>query len=114
MQYLKTYEKGETSKTVQHFKINEMNYNSARNALREMYDNKRLIVRKLIEKIHELPMVENESASKLRQIYNVVRECKESIKTMGIDTTSWDPIITYIMVKKWYLRTNDPSIDVKS
>ncbi|CAH1115111.1 unnamed protein product [Psylliodes chrysocephalus] len=101
MQYLKTNIRGEASKIIEHLEITEDNYLSAWELLKKRYENKRLLVSTLVDKILDLPVCHDESVEKLKQLHDVTMECLNAIKNIGIETMSWGPIVTRIIMRKW-------------
>lgn len=106
MQYLKTHVRGEPSRLIQHLYITDANYNAAWEILQNRYQNNRLIISKLIDKILDIPPIQGESANKLRQLHDVTTECLKALKNVGIDTTSWGPLVLRIITRKWDPETN--------
>lgn len=106
MQYLKTHVRGEAGRLIQHLSIAETNYNPAWNILNDRYSNDRLIVSKLIDRILDLPVIQHESPSKIKQLHDTVVECLEAINNLKIDTSNWGPIISRIICRKWDHETN--------
>lgn len=106
MQYLKTHIRGEPSKLIQHLQISEANYETAWNLLQKRYQNSRLLLSKLIDKILDLPSIQYESSDKIKQLHDVTSECLEAINNLGIPTSSWGPLVSRIIARKWDADTN--------
>lgn len=106
MQYLKTLVTGEPSKLIQHLQIAEVNYETALKLLQDRYENKRLLLSKLLDKILDIPKISVESAEKIKQLHDTTIECLEAIKNMGVPTSEWGPIISHIIIRKWDGETN--------
>lgn len=106
LQHLKSHLRGDAQTIIRHLAATEGNYVTAWNLLQQRYQNNRLIVSKLVDKMYDFPTISNESAQKLKQLYDVINECIEGIKNLGFDTSSWDPMIGRIISRKWDAETN--------
>ena len=106
MQYLKTHIRGEPSRLVQHLQITEANFETAWEILQKRFHNKRLILSKLIDRILDLPNLHYESAEKIKELHDVTVECLEAIKNLGVDSSSWGPLVSRIIIRKWDPETN--------
>ncbi|XP_071057555.1 uncharacterized protein [Onthophagus taurus] len=106
MQYLKTYLKGEASRIIQHLQISDSNYDAAWTLLQKRYQNNRLILSKLLDKILDLPATTTENGERIKELHDTTVECLQAISNLGIPTESWGPIIGRILVRKWDYETN--------
>lgn len=106
MQYLKTHVGGEAAKLIQHLSTVGANYETAYQLLRGRYENTRLILSKLIDKLLDQPATQMENAEKLKQLYDTTTECLQAITNLGVSTAEWGPIVGRIIVRKWDNETN--------
>ncbi|KAJ8946237.1 hypothetical protein NQ314_008936 [Rhamnusium bicolor] len=58
MQYLKSHVRGEPNRMIQHLQITDVNYDAAWELLKKRYENNRLLVSKLIDKILDIPPIQ--------------------------------------------------------
>lgn len=106
MQYLKTHTKGEASKLIQHLEVSNANYKIAYDMLIGRYNNERILFTKYLDNILNLPILTNESSENIKQLHDTTLESLRAISNMGMDTSSWGPIISYIISKKLDKETN--------
>ncbi|XP_031331852.1 uncharacterized protein LOC116162377 [Photinus pyralis] len=106
MQYLKSHVTGEASRLIQHLQIAECNYDTAWSILKNRYNNERLIVGKLIDKILDFPKIEQESADAIRRLHDTTHECLKAISNQGIETIAWGPIVARIIARTWDAESN--------
>ncbi|XP_031329673.1 uncharacterized protein LOC116160582 [Photinus pyralis] len=99
MHYLKSHVDGEAARLIQHLHISERNYETAWDIITKRYHNTRLITSKLLDKILDFPVSHKEDAHQVRMLH-------EGINNIGHDTTSWGPIITKLISRKWDTETN--------
>ncbi|XP_031329398.1 uncharacterized protein LOC116160346 [Photinus pyralis] len=106
MHYLKSHVDGEAARLIQHLHISERNYETAWDIITKRYHNTRLITSKLLDKILDFPVSHKEDAHQVRMLHDTIHECREGINNIGHDTTSWGPIITKLISRKWDTETN--------
>lgn len=99
MWYLKSTLGGEAEKLISHLSATAENYAIAWKLLQERYNNQRVIVATLIKQLLDQPTAAPSDAS-IKQLHDTTQECLHALKNSGIDTTSWDPILLHILVKK--------------
>lgn len=98
--YLKSYLVGEAAKLIQHLQLSEENFDSAWTLLSDRYDNERLQVAGVLEKLLKQPNIQQSSATMLKSLHDVSNECIYALANMGIDTKNWDPLLHYLLLKK--------------
>lgn len=91
---------GEPKRMISHFSLTSDNYESAWNTLLNRYDNERALVNTELKILINQPSIPYESAKQLKNLVDVTHECLNSLKNLGIDITSWDPILIYILTQK--------------
>lgn len=99
MWYLKTNLTGEANQLISHFTLTEKNYNAAWNTLKERFNNKRIQVSTLIEKILNQPSGTS-SALAIKNLHDVTKECLLALNNIGIETSSWDAILIQLLSRK--------------
>ena len=100
MQLLKTKLKGEPEKLVQHLTISADNYDSCWDILCNRYENKRLLCSSFINAILGLPNIQVAAASNLKKMHDTINECINGLTNIGIDVSTWDPIIVHLLLPK--------------
>lgn len=99
-QYLKCYLAGPAAKVIEALEINDDNYDIACELLRNRFNNQRLIVHEHIKEMFDLPVVNNNSASDLRNIVDSVNANMRALETLGRSTGHWDDVIVYLITSK--------------
>lgn len=97
---------GEAKGIIHHLDIDESNYDLAKELLKNRYEHKRLLVNVQINTIYNITAFETESAHNIRITIDTLRECYQSLKVLGIQVESWDPVIIFLTQCKLPLSTN--------
>ncbi|KAG7295329.1 hypothetical protein JYU34_022341 [Plutella xylostella] len=100
MQFLKGKIKGEAERLIQHLNISSENYSVCWEILAHRYDNKKLIFTSLIGTLMNVPTVQHLSISNIKRLHDTANESLNAIKNLGIDITSWDPLLVYLLSQK--------------
>ncbi|XP_071647569.1 uncharacterized protein [Temnothorax longispinosus] len=82
LQYLRAATTDDAHKVISSLKISDDNYAVAWNLLKERYDNKRIIVQNHLKAIVELPAMNKENASELRQIADGAARHIQALKAL--------------------------------
>ena len=99
MWYLKTNVSGDAERLLRHLELTEDNYNIAWNILQDRFSNKRALTSALLQRILSLPTLTSEMKA-IREFHDGIHECLAALKTLGIETTNWDPLLIHLLVKK--------------
>lgn len=109
MQHLKGKLRGEAERLIQHLNITADNFDIAWDILVHRYNNPLLLFTRQIETFLNQPIIHNQTAFELKRLHDTSMECIHAIDNLGIDTTTWDPILVHILSKKLDIeRTTDP------
>lgn len=100
MQHLKGRLRGEAEKLVQHLHIAPENYDTCWEILNHRYNNKFLLFTKNFQVFMRQPNLQKQSAFDLKRLYDTTNETINAIHNLGIDTSSWDPILVYVLCEK--------------
>ncbi|XP_063830297.1 uncharacterized protein LOC135079574 [Ostrinia nubilalis] len=100
MQYLKGKLRGEAERLIQHLNISADNYETARDLLMHRYNNTQVLFTNQIETFLSQPSVHRQSAFELKRLYDTTMESIHAIHNLGVDTTSWDPLLVHLICKK--------------
>ncbi|XP_065368797.1 uncharacterized protein LOC135961232 [Calliphora vicina] len=102
--YLKGTLTGEAASLIKTISATEANYTSAWNILETRYHNKRAIVGTLIQKLFNIPKSDS-SFQSIKSLLDTTQECISSLRNLDIDTTTWDPLLIYLICQKLDLQT---------
>lgn len=80
--------------------ISAENYDTAWELLTHRYNNRQLLFTKQIEIFLNQPVSYKQSANEIRRLYDTSMECINAIQNLGINTSSWDPLIVHLITKK--------------
>lgn len=100
MQFLKSKVRGEAERLIQHLQISSDNYNICWEILNNRYNNKRLIFSTHINTILDLPIMKQQSLIHIKRMHDVTQECLNAIKNLGVDISTWDPLVVHILDQK--------------
>lgn len=100
LHYLKSCVIGEAKNTIKHFQITEKNYLPAWDNLKNRYSQRRLIVNAILRKLFMLKKLTSPSPVYLKSLIDSTKECINSLNSLDISTTSWDPIIIFLLIQK--------------
>ncbi|XP_047028789.1 uncharacterized protein LOC124636671 [Helicoverpa zea] len=100
MQYLKGKLRGEAERLIQHLTISAENYETARDLLMHRYNNTQILFTNQVEIFLSQPSVHRQSSFELKRLYDTTMESIHAIHNLGVDTTSWDPLIVHLICKK--------------
>ncbi|XP_073841395.1 uncharacterized protein [Musca autumnalis] len=98
MWYLKTNLSGEADKLISHLALTEDNYKTAWMLLQERYNNKRILVSTLVERILNQSTGTSSTAS-IKALHDTTRECMLALNNLDIDTSS-DALLIQLITKK--------------
>lgn len=91
---------GEAANLLKNITVTENNYEHAWNKLKKRYSNKRIIVNSYLQKLTSLRNITNESSQAIKNLLDTATDCLTGLKSIDIDTSSWDPIIIYMLTNK--------------
>lgn len=99
MWYLKSNVAGEAGKLISHLSATADNYDTAWKMLQERYNNQRVLVATIIQQLLDQPSG-GSSAAAIKQLHDITQECLHALQNIGVNTTTWDPILLHLLVKK--------------
>lgn len=100
MQHLKGKLRGEAERIVQHLSVSAENYDACWEILTHRYNNKQLLFTKQIQAFMNQPSIQQQTSFELKRLYDTSLETIHAIHNLGIETTSWDPILVHILSGK--------------
>ncbi|XP_048479080.1 uncharacterized protein LOC125488978 [Plutella xylostella] len=100
MQQLKGKLRGEAERLIQHLNVSSDNYDTAWDILTHRYNNAQILFTKQIETFLNQASIQKQNAVELKRLHDVTNECIYAIRNLGVDTTTWDPLLVHLLVKK--------------
>lgn len=100
MQHLKSKVKGEAERLIQHLNITAENYETAWNLLTGRYNNPLVLFTTQIEIFLNQSVIQKQTSFELKRLYDTTMECIHAIHNLGIDTSTWDPLLVHLVAKK--------------
>lgn len=91
---------GEASDIISSLEISDLNYEIAWTMLKERYDNKRVIVHTHVKAIMDLPSMNKENVSVLRQIADGASKHIHALRALNRPTAHWNDLLVYILSSK--------------
>ncbi|XP_048487156.1 uncharacterized protein LOC125490840 [Plutella xylostella] len=100
MQHLKTKLRGEAEKLVQHLTVSADNYECCWEIIQNRFDNKRLLFSSYINTLLNQPIVQQPNAYQIKRMHDTTLEALNALKNIGLDTSTWDPIVVHLLSQK--------------
>lgn len=94
--HLRYKTKGQAGSIVKQFALNDDNFNLAWEALKERYENERVLVDKQVTILMNLPKIQKETSEEFIKLQSTVSNCLSVLSTQNIPTDNWDPILVNI------------------
>ncbi|CAH2101263.1 unnamed protein product [Euphydryas editha] len=98
--YFKGHLNVEAKQLLQNIKITPDNYKIAWSKLDKMYNNKKFLANGILKRLLNKKALSHESATEIKRLVSTTTECLESIRNLGVDTSSWDLIVIHIIGAK--------------
>ena len=99
-QYLTSSLTGTAAKLIESIDISNENYEVAWELLKKRYDDPRSIKKKHIHCLFEMPKVERESASAIRELVDHTTKHFRVLKAMNLPTDAWNESVLYMIEVK--------------
>ncbi|XP_075157918.1 uncharacterized protein LOC142231185 [Haematobia irritans] len=93
--HLRSKTRGEANQIVKQYALTDDNFNFAWDALKQRYENKRILVNHQLRKIFEVERVTSEKGKALRNLQYTVNNCLSVLRTFNVSVVSWDPILVF-------------------
>lgn len=113
MQHLKGKLKGEAERLVQHLTISSENYDTCWDILNRRYNNIQLLFTKLMQTFLGQPTMQKCAAYEIKKLHDVSLETVHAIHNLGVDTSTWDPILVHIITEKMDSETYTAYMDAR-
>lgn len=103
--YLEASLKGEPKSIIASLAPTDANYITAWELLEKRYENKKIIINAHLKEIMDLPALNKESHTLLRQFSNTFFKNYRSLESLGENVSEWNTILIYILVSKLDINT---------
>lgn len=100
LHYLKSSVTGEAETLLKPIQITQSNYKQAWSVLKSRYGNKRLIINSVLKKLFSQKKITTQSANQIKNLLDVTTDCLNNLQNLNIITSSWDPIIIFLVIQK--------------
>lgn len=108
---LRNHLKGSALEAINGFKLSAADYNAAWYIITRRYDKQDRIIDEYIKQLDVLPTLTHPSAQALINIVNCTNQLIRVLPTLGVNISSWDPIIKYHITKKLDMLTHKKWLD---
>lgn len=98
--HLRQRTKGEAYDIVSKFPLEDSGFDLAWSALKDRFENKRILVNGQIRRLFELKSITSESSQAIESFQREINSCLSNLKMYQIETSSWDPILVYFCSSK--------------
>lgn len=95
--YLKTHLMGEAANLIKHFAATGENFDAAWAIVADRYNNKRLLVNKLVQEMIAAP---RKTRDNYKTLHDKTQECLLALQNLQINTSSWDPLLLHFLLKR--------------
>lgn len=99
MHYLKGLLSGEAEQLVRHIAVSSDNYNECWSLLHSRYNNVKFLSNGYLKRLLGQNNV-NECSSSIKGLLDTTMECLNGLKNLGIDVSTWDSIVIFIVSSK--------------
>lgn len=100
MHYLKSCLEGTAERVISQFDIAEDSYDDAYTAITDRFHNEVILIDTHIMSILSQPNLTSESSDGIKELMDVTTENLLALKTLKVDTSTWDPILLLLLVQK--------------
>jgi len=98
--YLKSTVSGEAARLIQSISLTDASYDIAWSQLIARYQNERELLFHILRRLFTQPSVQINSASSLRSLIDVTKECLRSLEAINRPVQYWDDILLYHMFQR--------------
>lgn len=100
LHYLKCNLSGQAANLLRHTPVTNDNYDIAWQLLQNRFANKKSLVDAQLKVLINQPSHVSETASTIRELIDRTQESLNALQALEIDTTTWDPLLMFIIVQK--------------
>ncbi|XP_075157751.1 uncharacterized protein LOC142231017 [Haematobia irritans] len=98
--HLRCKTRGEALQIVQRFDLVDSNFVLAWEALKNRYENTRILVHQQMKKLFGAPVASSETPKSIRQIQSCINDSVSIFKSFKVKTDDWDPILIHLCSTK--------------
>lgn len=113
MQHLKGKLRGEAERLVQHLTVSAENYDTCWDILTNRYNNMQQLFTKQIQVFMNQPAMHSQNAYELKRLHDISLESIRAIHNLGVNTSTWDPILVHILTGKMDTETYSNYMQVR-
>lgn len=103
--HLRLKVQGQAGAIIRKYKLCSEHFYLAWEALRDRYENQRILVENQIKILLNLPSISVENSESLQTIQSTINDCLSSIKGQDVPIGEWDPFIIMLCASKLPLET---------
>ncbi|XP_013164455.1 PREDICTED: uncharacterized protein LOC106115573 [Papilio xuthus] len=100
LHYLKSHLQGEAEQLLRHIPITADNYTTCWAQLESRYNNKKFLANCILKRFMNQRNITVESSSAIKELLDITNECLHALENLGVDVTSWDILVIYIVSQK--------------
>ncbi|XP_075170472.1 uncharacterized protein LOC142242835 [Haematobia irritans] len=91
---------GDAREVVRRFPLTDRSFELAWRTLKETYDNLRILVSNQLKLLFDLPVLDTETSSGLKNLQRGINACISAMAVNNVPTNDWDPILIYLCVQR--------------
>ncbi|XP_075163307.1 uncharacterized protein LOC142235939 [Haematobia irritans] len=98
--HLRGKTRGEAYDIVKKFELVDSNFELAWEALKNRYENKRILVNQQMKRLFGITSVQNESPKSIRLVQNAINDSIAIFRSYEIEVDNWDPVLIHLASSK--------------
>ncbi|XP_075150702.1 uncharacterized protein LOC142224803 [Haematobia irritans] len=91
---------GDAREIVRRFPLTDKSFELAWRTLKETYDNLRILVSNQLKLLFDLPLLDTETSSGLKNLQRGINACISAMAVNNVPTNDWDPILIFLCVQR--------------
>ncbi|XP_075167809.1 uncharacterized protein LOC142239965 [Haematobia irritans] len=91
---------GDAREVVRRFPLTDRSFELAWRTLKETYDNLRILVSNQLKLLFDLPVLDIETSSGLKNLQRGINACISAMAVNNVPTNDWDPILIFLCVQR--------------
>lgn len=100
LHYLKAHLAGEADQLLRHVSVSDANYSEAWTLLNNRFSNRKYLSNCLLQRLISQPIIAHESSKAIKALLDTTADCLTGLKNQGVDVSSWDLIVIYLLSSK--------------